>query len=108
MNEIIDRLKREDRQFDARYELFFSRNPFEISPEEPIARSLRQSYQKRFAAEPIINGFSGWADSALTQDAGIPTILFGPRGVGLHAEVEYVEFDSVVDMTTILIDTILD
>ena len=40
-------------------------------------------------------GLSYWADSAFLAAAGIPTVLFGPRGEGAHAEVEWVELDSV-------------
>jgi acetylornithine deacetylase len=36
-------------------------------------------------------GVSYWADSALLAEAGIPTVLFGPRGEGAHAEVEWVD-----------------
>jgi len=36
-----------------------------------------------------------WADSALLAAAGIPTVLFGPRGDGLHTEVEWVDVPSL-------------
>ena len=38
---------------------------------------------------------SFWADSALLAAAGIPTVLFGPRGEGAHAEVEWVDVESL-------------
>jgi acetylornithine deacetylase len=47
-------------------------------------------------------------DSALLTEAGIPTIIFGPKGAGAHAAVEYVDFDSVVKTTEILINTIIN
>ena len=40
-------------------------------------------------------GVSFWADSALLATAGIPTVLFGPHGDGLHAEVEWVDIASL-------------
>ena len=42
-------------------------------------------------AEPDTVGVSFWADSALLSSAGIPTVLFGPRGEGAHAAVEWVD-----------------
>ena len=36
-----------------------------------------------------------WTDAAIFGAAGIPTVLFGPRGAGLHSAVEYVELASV-------------
>ena len=35
-----------------------------------------------------------WADSGLFADAGIPTVLYGPRGEGAHADVEWVDVES--------------
>jgi len=36
--------------------------------------------------------------------AGIPTVVFGPSGNGLHSAVEYVEFDSVVKTASVLVE----
>jgi len=38
---------------------------------------------------------TGWADSALLGDAGIPTIIFGPSGEGAHAESEWVDCEAL-------------
>jgi len=38
---------------------------------------------------------TGWLDSALLGDAGIPTIVFGPSGEGAHAESEWVDCESL-------------
>jgi acetylornithine deacetylase len=38
---------------------------------------------------------SGWADAALLGEAGIPSVLFGPGGAGLHSAVEYVRLEEV-------------
>jgi acetylornithine deacetylase len=35
-------------------------------------------------------GMSFWTDAAVLGDAGIPTVLFGPGGAGLHGPEEYV------------------
>jgi acetylornithine deacetylase len=51
---------------------------------------------------------SGWMDAALLTEAGIPTVIFGPSGDGPHAAVEYVDFDSVVRTTKILIELLVD
>jgi acetylornithine deacetylase len=67
----------------------FSREPFRIAEDEPLVELLH-----RHADAPSV-GFFGWADSALLAAAGIPTVLFGPRGAGAHAEQEWVELASV-------------
>ena len=35
-------------------------------------------------------GMSFWTDAAVLGDAGIPSVLFGPGGAGLHSIEEYV------------------
>ena len=40
-------------------------------------------------------GLNTWADSAITQGAGIPTVLCGATGGGFHAIDEWVNLPSV-------------
>ena len=44
-------------------------------------------------------------DSALTSEAGIETMVFGPAGTGAHADEEYVEVDSMLECTAVLAAT---
>ena len=43
-----------------------------------------------------LGGLSFWTDAAILGAAGTPTVLFGPRGAGLHSIEEYVEVDDVL------------
>jgi acetylornithine deacetylase len=36
-----------------------------------------------------------WTDAAILGAAGIPSVLFGPGGAGLHSTEEYVVVDDV-------------
>ena len=38
---------------------------------------------------------SFWSDAAILSAAGIPTVLFGPGGAGIHSREEYVRVDDV-------------
>ena len=58
-------------------------------------QTVRRHATTVLGAEPDIVGVSYWADSALLAAAGIPTVLFGPRGEGAHAEVEWVDVASL-------------
>jgi acetylornithine deacetylase len=68
----------------------FGRDPMEVSPDEEIVRAV----QAQTGSEEVF-GAPFWTDAALFTDAGIPAILFGPRGDGAHAAVEWVELASV-------------
>jgi acetylornithine deacetylase len=44
---------------------------------------------------PRITGASFWTDAAVLGHSGIPSILFGPGGAGLHSIEEYVNIHDV-------------
>ncbi len=105
---LLQKLRAEDETFQATAELAFLREPFEVGLDEPVYVALQAACKSVMGKTPEVCGFSGWTDAALLQEAGIPTVLFGPVGAGLHAAVEYVEVDSLVDMSAILVETICD
>jgi len=39
---------------------------------------------------------SFWTDAAVLGSVGIPSVLFGPGGAGLHSTEEYVNVDDVL------------
>jgi len=43
-----------------------------------------------------------WMESALWEEAGVPTVVCGPAGGGLHTDVEWVELDQLTRYTTAL------
>jgi len=75
---------------DADVRVTVSRDPFEIASDDPFALLVGG-----LAGETTPVGVSFWADSGLIAAAGIPTVLFGPAGDGAHAEVEWVDVDSI-------------
>ena len=46
--------------------------------------------------QPRITGASFWTDAAVLGHAGIPSVLFGPGGAGLHSTEEYVNVADVL------------
>ena len=67
-----------------------SRPPFEMAPDHPFVRLVAEC-----AGATELVGMAFWADSGLLGGAGIPTVLFGPRGEGAHAVVEWVDLASL-------------
>lgn len=75
---------------DAKLALPYSREPYEVAETEYVVDAVR-----RASGEREVFGVGFWADSSLLGRAGIPTVVFGPRGEGAHAAVEWVELDSL-------------
>jgi len=93
--EIVTHAGADDLDFSAEVRVLGSREPFEVAEGEAIVQTVRRHATTVLGTEPDIVGVSYWADSALLAAAGIPTVLFGPRGEGAHAEVEWVDVASL-------------
>ncbi len=78
-----------------------SRPPYEISPQAPIAAAAAEATRDVTGAAEL-GGMSAWTDTALLAAAGIPGVVFGPRGRGLHGAEEYVELDSMYACAEVL------
>lgn len=79
----------------TRTRTLLDRPAFETPADEPIVTMLLDAADGVDGRSRTPSGLSYWADSAFLAAAGIPTVLFGPRGDGAHAEVEWVDVDSV-------------
>ncbi|KAJ6785214.1 hypothetical protein PWT90_02948 [Aphanocladium album] len=80
----------------------FSRPPFHMAEDAALTQLVRKYAKMVTLAEPKITGAPYWTDSALLLHAGIPTILFGPRGEGFHGKDEFVYSDSITQTAQIL------
>jgi acetylornithine deacetylase len=103
----VDELLRACREADPELRVTgrttLARDPFETPPEAGVLAALTEAAAAAFGSPPRHEGASFWADSALLQAAGIPTVLFGPLGEGAHAETEWVDLaslDACVDVLT--------
>ncbi len=98
-------LEAEDPGFQSRVECFFAREPFEVSPEAGIVRSLAVGALGVLGSPPKMVGDTPWMDSALLAAAGVETVVFGPTGAGAHAAVEWVDLESVYQTADVLAAT---
>ncbi|MCA9858516.1 MAG: ArgE/DapE family deacylase [Thermomicrobiales bacterium] len=84
-----------DPDFEAVLERGLYRAPFEQPWDSTIVDVMRTAARSVLGTEPKIAGEAGWMDSALLSAAGIPTVIFGPDGVGAHADEEWVDLVSL-------------
>jgi acetylornithine deacetylase len=92
---ILDRLSAEDPRFHAVLRPLLSRGHLEVRWDEPIVAVLKEQVTRVTGGQPTLAGMPVWTDAALLADAGIPSVIFGPRGEGLHGRVEWVDLASV-------------
>jgi acetylornithine deacetylase len=76
--------------------------PSDVPPDAPIVSRLRGALEREKV--PVrIEGLSAWTDAALLNEAGIPTICFGPGDIGLaHAAEEFVPIEEIGIATRVL------
>jgi acetylornithine deacetylase len=95
LEQILAMLRQEDPEFDASARLMFSRPPYEVPAGHDLPHALARAAAHSGAAGGTI-GMSFWTDAAILGGSGIPSVLFGPGGAGLHSTEEYVEVTDVI------------
>jgi acetylornithine deacetylase/succinyl-diaminopimelate desuccinylase family protein len=88
-------LEAADPKFSATVTLGYSALALETAEDAPIAWTLVDCARRIAGPEVKLGAQSFWTDAALLSEAGIPSVLFGPTGAGLHSAVEYVRLEDV-------------
>ena len=101
IQEIIDNLQMKHSGFRAGMERVIWRSPFEIDQSRSIVKDVSKAVLKITGNKPKMIGHTWWEDSAILGEAGIETVILGPKGGGIHEEVEWVDLDSVIQLAEI-------
>jgi acetylornithine deacetylase len=95
MEGILADLRAEDAEFEGSARLTFARPAYEV----PVGHELPVALTRAAANVGVAaatTGMSFWTDAAILGYAGIPSVLFGPGGAGLHSVEEYVQVADVL------------
>jgi acetylornithine deacetylase len=92
LTDILDGLRRDDPEFEGSLASLFARPSYELPPGHDLPQALAHA----MGASVEVTGMSFWTDAAVLGGAGIPSVLFGPGGAGLHSTEEYVEVADVL------------
>ncbi len=103
---LLTGLQARDPEFRGTLRRLASRPPHEISQDAPIAAAAAEAIRE-VTGSVELSGMAAWTDTALLAEAGIPGVVFGPRGRGLHGAHEYVELQSVYACAEVLHQLIL-
>jgi len=75
-------------------------------PAAELAALLEESLPAAGASAPACSGAPYWMESALWQEAGVPTLVCGPAGGGLHALDEWVDIPQLERFPVALVDAV--
>lgn len=98
LDELLDGLRAEDPTVDARVRLVVAREAWRLDDAGPSA-ALAEALDTALAAEGVEQppplDAPYWMEAPLWQAAGVPALVCGPAGGGLHAADEWVDLGQV-------------
>jgi len=95
MEALIEIAREDSPNLEASAKLVLERAPSELAGDHPVALAVARAARETLGRDAEAIGASYWMDMALTNEAGIPTVAFGPGGEGEHADVEWVAIASL-------------
>jgi len=103
---ILARLAAEDPALEVDARFLFGRPAYETPPDHDLTRLLEAALN-RGGRSARRAGATFWTDAAILGHAGIPAVVFGPGGAGLHGLEEHVRLDEVVACREALVELAL-
>ena len=95
MEALIEIAREDVPTLEASAKVVLERPPSELAGDHPVALAVARAAREAMGRDAEAVGASYWMDMALTNEAGIPTVAFGPGGEGEHADVEWVDIASL-------------
>jgi acetylornithine deacetylase len=102
VEDLIARLRTADTDFRATQTVTAYRSAYRLDPGHPLPTAFTQAVGAAGHSGELA-GMSFWTDASVLADAGIPSILFGPGGAGLHSLEEYVRVADVMTCRDVLV-----
>ncbi|KAI9150048.1 Diaminopropionate ammonia-lyase [Paramyrothecium foliicola] len=95
VQKLLTEVSSENPRFKYDVRVLFSRPPFNLEKDHPFAKVVGKHVEQGIGKDATWETGSFWTDAALLLDAGIPSLIWGPDGEGLHGKEEWVDADSV-------------
>jgi acetylornithine deacetylase len=111
VEQLLDDLGAADPHVDATARLLIAREAWRLDDDGPaasLAAALESAVAKRSPENVVLQRFSApaWMEAPLWQAAGIPAVICGPDGGGMHAADEWVDLDQVRRYAVALTDAV--
>jgi len=94
-----------DGRWEASASIRFARPPLTTPRDDPVVVALERSCA-RVLGSAEVGPVSFWTDAALMSAAGIPSVVFGVIGDGMHSACEWVDLESMDAVALVLTDAI--
>jgi len=106
-DEVVARLKALANSLDSPASFAFSVDPpyypaWETPQNAPLLTAFSTAYAEEFGKQPPY-GYTGYGDTNLFSEAGIPTMMFGAHGANFHQADEWVDVTSISSVIRILL-----
>jgi acetylornithine deacetylase len=92
---MLDALASDDPRLRATTRTVVAREAFEAPLDDPAVVAVAAAVEAVTGRPPEVRGAPYWTDAALIAEAGVPTVLYGPVGGGIHQPDEWVDLASV-------------
>jgi acetylornithine deacetylase/succinyl-diaminopimelate desuccinylase-like protein len=79
----------------AQPRIAMSRPTQKVAVDHPFVQQSLATASSVLGSEPVVKSGPFWTDAALLGAVGVPSIVWGPAGEGLHAKEEWVEVESL-------------
>ncbi len=77
---VLAQLRSEVPSLDAGLEILLHRNGSEVAVDHEMVTLLERALEE-VGEEPAVRGMSAWVEASIYNDAGIPTVCFGPGSI---------------------------
>jgi acetylornithine deacetylase/succinyl-diaminopimelate desuccinylase-like protein len=95
IRELLEEIQKQVEDFEFDVKATASRPAFESDRDNAFCRLVCEEAGAAMGTTPTIKGEPYWTDCALLAAEGIPSLLWGPIGGGLHAKEEWVDVESI-------------
>ncbi len=92
---ILSALQSEDPEFQSQARMVFDRLAYE-TPSGHYLIEVLEAALRGLGRDASRGGVSFWTDASVLGHSGIPSVVFGPGGSGLHSSEEYVHIEEVI------------
>ncbi len=95
MDALLALAGRSDDRFQGEYRTVIEREPVLLDRDEPVVAGCVDAAGAVLGHDPVVRSDYGWMDSGVLVEAGVPCVIFGPTGEGLHTAEEWVDLQSL-------------